>query len=327
MIGTMEIDENRVSTFSFFAMGTRCDAVLFGADDELALFLERKLLNIVQKTEALLSRYDQDSPVSDINLIAGKQAVEVPEKLWNILQRCNSYYAATDGAFDITMSPLINYWKSISDDNIANQDIYKDIHALCGFDKIKLDEKNKSIRFARKGMAIDFGGIGKGIALEEMRAELITNNIKNAIISFGESSVMALGHHPEGEYWPLGLQHAYLTGENLHVFECVDTSLTTSSNVLNSSGEARLNPHIINPITGTAMLMPTTVSVKVDSAEIGEVISTACMFLSESKYSSLRVLGQEFELVKIKYLEDDTKSSYEDMDSKNIKLEKQHFNF
>jgi hypothetical protein len=84
------------------------------------------------------------------------------------------------------------------------------------------------VPFRNEVVQVDFGGFGKGYALERIRKLLLSHGILNAFISFGESSVLALGNHPHGTGWKAGVNHQMITGNSLFSFDLQNESLSTS---------------------------------------------------------------------------------------------------
>ena len=115
--------------------------------------------------------------------------------LFALLQRCLALSAATAGAFDITVGPLMRAWRSGGD--IAGA------RARVGYQHVHLDAGRSTIRFARSGMSIDLGAAGKGYAIDEAIAILIAHGCTSALLHGGTSSVHAIGRAPGGDAWKI----------------------------------------------------------------------------------------------------------------------------
>jgi FAD:protein FMN transferase len=271
------------------AMGTRCDVVLFHDDLDFAERVNLSLQKEVGQCEHLLSRFQAGSPVSRFNAMKPGELFSPGEILWYIIQECKKYNELTVGAFDITSYQVIKLWKDKSPEEKIDEEELKIALAKSGFDKLKFDDDKKTIEKLVEGVELDFGAIGKGLALDIIKKLLIQQNIKVAFISFGESSVLALGKHPAGDYWPVGIPNPYAKQEMLHVFNVVDGFVTTSGTIINTDREkigSRM--HIIDPRNGNFIIPGSLVSVKSPTAAMGEVISTSWMIMDDDQKEELK---------------------------------------
>jgi FAD:protein FMN transferase len=284
-------------TTSFMAMGTRCDVVLIHNDVTFSERVARVLQNETGQLEHQLNRHIPDSPVSQFNRMASGEIFSPGENLWSILLQCRNYYYSTFGAFDITASPVIQLWKDKAAGFAVDPEKLSKAMEISGFDKLIFDPEHKTISRKTDGMQLDFGAIGKGIALDNMKKILDQFKVKTAFVSFGESSVMALGSHPAGEYWPVGIPDPYDPSVMLHTFRVKDAFVTTSGTVIRPDNDgARNRMHIVDPRTGKAISSRTMVSVMSESAVYGEVISTAWLVLTEKEKQSLKDMQKDTEI-------------------------------
>ena len=163
-------------------MGTQFDILMVGTDSVLLSRVWEAIETEVKRLDKLLSRFDEASEVSRVNREAAHYPVAVSEELWQILQDCKRYHALTDGLFDITLQ---------------------------GFSQVLLSEKDRSVFFFSESLHVDLGGIGKGYALTRIRELLEKNGVEKALVNFGNSSVLAVGSHPLGDYWPVGVDNPF----------------------------------------------------------------------------------------------------------------------
>jgi thiamine biosynthesis lipoprotein len=176
-----------------------------------------------------------------LNQTAQYAAVPLSDTLWTILLDCRRYYEATDGFFDITKSD---------------------------FKQIEFMEETHSVLFNQQGITLDFGGYGKGYALRCMRNRLEQAGIHQALINFGSSSVLAMGVHPYGDSWPVGIDDPS-KGISLLNLRLCDTSLSVSGNT-----PARPS-HILNPKTSEWVTGERMVAIVADDPVDAEALTTA----------------------------------------------------
>ena len=205
-------------------MGTRMDVLLFGDDRQPLESFWTCAEQELKRMEKMLNRFDPASETAKINSDAAFAAVGLSDELWRILLDCRRYYESTDGYFDVTLSD---------------------------FDKIIFMEESHSISFDKYGMALDFGGYAKGYALKILRKRLEEAGIKRALLNFGNSAVLALGVHPYGDSWPVGIEDP-VTGVTLKTVDLCDTCLSVSGN-MPSNKEHIVNPKTAGRVTGNEM--------------------------------------------------------------------------
>src|SRR5438270_13667210 len=92
------------------AMATRFELLLPGEDRVRLRAAGEEALNEIERLEAQLSFYRSSSEISDLNARAAKEAVRVDPRLFRLLQRARTLGEATEGAFDITVAPLMRCW-------------------------------------------------------------------------------------------------------------------------------------------------------------------------------------------------------------------------
>lgn len=296
------MNQQSVFSDSFFAMGTRCDVVFLSPDQQHAQQVFQTVQHEIKNLEFRMSRFIPDSPLSVINRTGKKKWIPVSEDLWNIITICYDFYHMSNGAFDITASPMIQLWKK---DHVPTEKEIEKAKNLSGFDKVEFDFESRRIRFLVDELEFDLGAIGKGIALDAIKPLVLEQGINNGIVSFGESSIMALGIHPKGDKWPLGIRNSFDLNEYIHVFSASNETITTSGTILNSdTGEVVRRNHIISPATGYPVETSKNISVKSESATMGEFLSTTLLILPEDDQEILLAEMKNLEILEVEYSEE-----------------------
>ena len=149
-------------------MGTFARVVAVAEDSKTAKKCIRAALAEIHKVDELMSDYKSDSQISLVNRDAFKQAVEVSELTYEVLQKSIEFSKLTDGAFDVTVGPLVDLFRSEGKEQVApSEEQIARARLKVGFEKLKLDDKNRSVRFTVDGMRLDLGGIAKGYAIDK----------------------------------------------------------------------------------------------------------------------------------------------------------------
>ncbi len=279
---------------AFYAMGTRMNVVLPHSDEELCERLYRMIKHEVERIEIKLSCFLPHSLVSEINNKAYAVDVKVDPEMWQILKLCVHFNKLTFGAFDITMRRLVDFYK-------LNPDSDETDLTSC-MKNIQLNDELQSIHFLDDSTKIDFGGFGKGYALEKVQKLINDSPLKSAFISFGESSIITKGNHPSGKAWQVGVNNYNNSGVAAYTFDLADDSISTSSNYfLDDSGQLTFKANVINPITGKLKKEIETVTVKSKSPIEAEIFSTAFLNMSNDQISTIKEEYIDIEIVRINF--------------------------
>ena len=287
---------------SFFSMGTRCDVVLTGLQADFGEFIFQLIKTEFSSLENKLSRFNPHSILSELNRTEKNKTVKVEDEVWDLLTHCFDFYQMSSGAFDITSAPLVSLWKNKKQ---PTKNEIEQARRISGFDKVKINFERQELMFLENGVEFDFGAVGKGFALDSIKPILQNQGVKNGIISFGESSILALGKHPNGEYWPLGIPNQLNQNEWVHVFQAKNESVTTSGTLFtNDDGKVENRFHIISPASGLPVEGNKSVSVKTESATLGEFITTTWLILPENDKVILSDQLKNMEILELEYLPD-----------------------
>ncbi len=266
-------------------MGTRCHAVLPGLEMDDAEIIFRYIREEVARIEGKLSRFREESDITRINAKAGKEPVRVDKEMFRVLTACANYYEKTGGCFDITLRPVLQYWKENAD---GDRDVALEIMSRSGTDKMVLNQKDRTVSFRNNSIELDLGGFGKGYALEKVNEMLLRFGITSGFLTMGESSVLTLGNHPAGDHWKVGIKNYLSPDEAIHTFHMRYGSISTSSNFyVDDEGKLVNHRHVIDPFKGTPVEELVTVTVFSNTALIAEVMSTAMLVMEEQKIEEL----------------------------------------
>jgi thiamine biosynthesis lipoprotein len=227
----------------FSVMGTQFDILMMGKDPVKLTAVWESIQQEISRLDKMLNRFDQKSEVFYLNQKGSLYPVSVSEELWSILQDCRCFYEWTKGCFDITLQ---------------------------GFDQILFEEDGYRIFFLSESLQVDLGGYGKGYALSKIEILLKENGIENALVNFGNSSILAIGKHPCGDYWPVSLDNPF-TKETIANIKLCDCSLSISGNMPSHMC------HIVDPRTGQFVKGKKMVSVVAKDPIVAEVLTTVFM--------------------------------------------------
>jgi FAD:protein FMN transferase len=251
------------------AMGTHFELVLLGEDaGKLRSAGEAALAEVCEQSERL-SAFGRGSMLSFINSHAAEIAVAVDRELFELLSICRKGWLLSEGAFDITVGPLMEAWgfRGGSPGRVAEA-------SWCvGMDKVELDEARGTVRFACPGVRLDLGGVAKGWALDIAGGILREAGVTSAIMHGGTSSVLAIG--PPGECgWGVKVEH--------QTIRLRDRSLSVSAprgRVID--GEHGVFGHVLDPRVGAPIEGAEFACTICDSGVWAEVWSKALLVLKK----------------------------------------------
>jgi thiamine biosynthesis lipoprotein len=186
------------------AMACRFE-VMLSSDDSRDMAAARTALDEADDLESMLTVVLEASAVSDLNRRGASESVAVDATLFGLLARSAELHARTDGAFDVTATPLSRCWGFLErEGRVPTEQEIEAARGLVGMRHVRLDAARRRVRFARPGIEVNFGAIGKGYALDRMGVLLRARGARRALLSAGHSSVLALGG--KGRGWPVDLR-------------------------------------------------------------------------------------------------------------------------
>ncbi len=258
------------------AMACRFEVTLHD-EDALHVAASREALDEATRVEALLTVFRESSELSRINREAETEAGagDVDAELMALLRRCAVLHVATDGAFDITSTPVSRCWGFLQrNGHVPAEADIEAARASIGLANVTLDDTTHRVQFERPGMALNLGAIGKGYALDRMAGALERRGVERALLSAGGSSVRALGGGSRG--WPIDLRSPQIPRSRLARVWLSDGALGTSG-----AGEQFVVSdgtrygHVIDPRTGwPARGVLSATAITADAAD-ADALSTA----------------------------------------------------
>lgn len=186
-----------------YAMNTVIEQKWYGESaDTVYTGMETKIREI----ESVLSLHLSQSEIASINENAGVQPVEVSQRTFDLLQRAKELSEQSDGAFDITIAPVVELWGITSDHpHVPTDEELAQAMALMGLEDLVLDEEACTAYLTRPGMAIDLGGIAKGWTADQLREYARELGAERGYVSLG-GNLMIIGERPDGDPFKFGLR-------------------------------------------------------------------------------------------------------------------------
>jgi thiamine biosynthesis lipoprotein len=248
--------------------------------DELRHIAE-EAFQAVDDLEARISNWKPDSRVTYINNHAAEGPVRASPDVLELIAFSQKVNHETEGVFDPTVGPLIKLWGFYrKQGRIPSHPEISAALEKVGIDKIEVNDGEGTVGFAKPGMLLDFGGIGKGLALDEAADVIKRHGVTVAYLNAGTSSVLAMGAPPGREGWTVKVRHPYRENDSIAEFVIRDESLSTSGcygKQLEAEGRTLCN--ILDPRTGMPIEGMLSASVIGKTGMETDALSTAFMVL------------------------------------------------
>lgn len=291
-----DVDPNiqflKIDSGSFLTMGTFGRIRILCRDKQAGRRALEEARSALENVDQRFSTYRDDSELSRVNRLAAKQSVAISLETYHLLQKAQDYSQRTEGAFDITVTPLIRLWKQAEKENRLPTDTeIREVKAKVGFEKLKLNASDlPTVAFVVEGMELNVDAIAKGYAVDKTLTALRQPCIIAALVDIG-GEVAAFGQNRPAKNWIIGIQdpfaydkHNPLSQRPRWLIRLQDCAVATSGNYRQyvTIGGKEYS-HIIDPRTGRpADLMPSVTVIAPATAD-ADALATAISVLGPEK--------------------------------------------
>jgi len=283
---------------SAYAMGATFSVVLYGHDPLVMEEAVAMAFDELRRLDELLSDRRPASEWSLVNRHAAQRPVKVSQELFWLLSECLEYSRQSEGAFDISVGPLIKAWGFFNDaGRLPGEEELAAARNRVGYRHILLDPAAQTVMFDLPGMEISPGGIGKGYAVDRMVELLKQRDLDTALVAGSGSSICGLGVPPgESRGWRVEIRNPAKPRQAAAEVFLNNLSISTSGSYEKCFwAKDRLYSHILDPRTGYPTQGVASVSVIAPRALDSEAWAKACFlngrhWAASHKPSAFRVL-------------------------------------
>ncbi|MCU0355436.1 MAG: FAD:protein FMN transferase [Cytophagales bacterium] len=285
-----QADSLRRYAFAHPQMGTVFRLVFYAADDSLAARAARAAFARIDELNQILSDYQADSELSRLSATAGSgRAVRVSRDLWRVLLTAQQAARLSDGAFDITVGPVVRLWRRARRQHeLPDPASLAEARRAVSYKYIELQPKARTAKLTQPDMQLDAGGIGKGYAADEALQTLQQLGIRAAMVD--GSGNLALGDAPpnrKGWRVAAGIGASGDTTRAVYL-DLANTGVSTSGDLFQFVEiNGKRYSHIVNPRTGYGLTTSRLVSVTAPDATTADWLSTALCVMSPAKASRM----------------------------------------
>ncbi len=263
-------------------MGTFARVVVIAQDSDAARKCIESAFTQINKVDDLMSDYKSDSEISNLNRDGFEKAVQLSQSTYEVLQKSIEFSKLTDGAFDVTVGPLVELFRKAKKKQVLpGRDEIADARSKVGFEKLKLDDQNRTVRFAVEGMQLDLGGIAKGYAVDKAVETMQTHGAIGGMVDLG-GDIRCFGAPLKGrDHWVIGLQNPNMVKDSAGREVLLKLKITNGA--IATSGdyqqfiviEGKRRSHIIDRKTGTSTEGLSSVTIIADTATNADALATA----------------------------------------------------
>ena len=265
-----------------FLMDTIIEITAYGPNSEEAV---QAAFKEFARLHEITNNFDENSQVSMISKMAGKQKVQVDPDLVKMLKRSKELAEMLDGTFDVTIGPLTDLWGigRKGDFVPTDKEIDKAL-SLVDYHLLDVNEMDNTVYLKKVGMKLDLGGVAKGYATDKAIEILKSYGITSALVNAG-GDIRVIGNKPDGNPWRIGVQHPRNSDGIIAKLALTDWDTMESSGDYQRfiMKDGVRYSHILDPRTGKQPRSVTSVTMIINSSTDGDILSTALFILGVDK--------------------------------------------
>jgi len=233
-------------------MGTYAQIILVTADSAASAPTARAAQRELDRLDSLMTNWTTTSEVARINRVAGTSSTVVDSEVAVVIARSLLLWRQTEGAFDITVEPLVRLWGFLGGPKRVPAD--SEVRAAfrhVGAQRVEFDSLTRTIHFTDPDVRIDLGGIAKGYAVDAAARVLQREGVTDALVNLS-GNMFAIGTPPGADRWRIGVRDPrdrmpYFARIELQPGEGISTSAKYEQFV---AQDGRTYGHIMDPRTG-----------------------------------------------------------------------------
>ena len=272
--------------------GTPVNLIFYTSNEKDASEATQAAFELIDRLEYIFSDFQ---PQSEVNKLCknsdGKTPIKVSDHLFRVLQQARQVSESSDGAFDVTIRPVIRLWRRAINQKqkkLPDPERLAKAKSLVDYRLVHLDPKDRTVLLEKPGMQLDLGGISKGYIIDQVLELFRKRGINRALVDIGGD--MAMGDPPpEKKGWVVEV--APLEGRDKAKDHKPFRLLTLSNCAVATSGDTarfveingRRYSHLIDPRTGIGITDHSNVTVIAPDATMADALASAVSILGPEK--------------------------------------------
>ena len=267
-------------------LGTIVDITLYAPEENVANEAAHAAFLRIKELDRIFSDYKPDSEVMRLCEQAGTgKRIRVSAELMFVLRHAMAISERTEGAFDVTVGPLVQLWRRAR--KLKTLPTTEEITAareFVGWKLVILDEVNQTVELKRAGMRLDFGGIAKGFIAQEASKVLRQKGFDRTLVAVA-GDIVAGDPPPEAEGWKVGIAPLDRpTGGSSRTLVLKKNAISTSGDAFQFVEIAGIRySHIVDPQTGLGLTYRSSCTVIARDGSTADAMATAVCVLGAEK--------------------------------------------
>jgi len=256
------------------AMGTLVSLTLLARGAPRAEEAIGRALEEMDRLIAIFSHYDPASAASQLNSV-GKLGTP-PRELAHLVARSLRYSRLSNGAFDISVAPVVELFKGCAAGSLPSQTEVQEALELVGASHIEISRKRTA--FDRLGMRLTFDGIAKGYIVDSMAGVLERHRIRRYLIEAG-GDIRVSGTKEGRRPWTVAVKDPELSGILPDTIQLEQGAVATSGSYEHYFDHDRRHHHIVDSQLGVSPQYSTSASVIAPSAMAADALATTVFLM------------------------------------------------
>lgn len=264
--------------FTCHAMATTFDVIInhADADETYAAQAANAVFDEIRRLEDELSRFRASSDIYRLGQLKAGESILVGMAAWDCLSLAKAMHEETQGAFDITIGPLMSLFVTRDGDpRQVSKEVLEQARQIIGSHRFDLKEESMRVTVHASNMIFDLGAMGKGYALDQCADLLQDWKISNFVLNAGDSTILAIGAPAGKDTWQITLGGGA-------------QQLALSNRAVSGSGFAVQGAHIMNP----RLFQPVPIKNRrmyalAPTAALSDALSTAFMVMEKDEIETL----------------------------------------
>jgi thiamine biosynthesis lipoprotein len=253
-------------------MGTAATITVLHEERATARAMVETAFAEIERLERILSRQQYGTAVHRLNQFG--RLPEPPAELVTILDHARHYSLLTEGAFDITVAPLIDLYamRFVVAGRPPSESEIRVLRERISWKSVTVD--GRGVTFEEKGTAISVDGIAKGFVVDRTCTVLAAAGADQVLVGAGGD--IAAG---SAESWRVAVRDPHDAARDVGIVRLCGNGIASSGDYMQAYTPDRAHHHIVDPRTGRSPEATSGVTVIAPTAMDADVISTSAFVL------------------------------------------------